>query len=246
MTTPLRAVLAAATLGLIVRAAPADAQQFSTANVQVLQGYDYDNVYAPSVPAEDRTTLTFNHFATFANGDSFFFADLTRNNDDVTDAYAEWHPRIFLNKLLGQEKPLLGVFKNYGAAFEVNTGHGNYAYLAGAGVDFNVPFQLSLNVFYRYDSAADHQWQISPSWGVPFKVGPVPLVFAGFVDVNGTKNLKGEQDLEVWAQPQLLLDVGGLVAKKPGKLFVGSEWYYHKLGDETVSVPQAMVQWTIF
>ena len=246
MTTTLRALASAAALGLLMLAAPAEAQ-FSTTNVQVLQGYGFDNVYAPALEDDDITTLTVNQFSAYKNGDSFFFADLTRNKDDVTGAYAEWHPRLFVNKLLGQKEPLFGIFKNYGPAFEANLGNDLYAYLAGVGVDFAVPkFNfLSLNVFYRYDKFANHQWQISPSWELPFTLGKVPFKFAGFVDVNGTK-VDGEDELEVWAQPQLLVDALAPFGGTPNTFYVGTEFYYHKLADETAAVPQLMVQWTVF
>jgi nucleoside-specific outer membrane channel protein Tsx len=248
MTTTLRALLSVAALGLLFTAAPAKAQ-FSTTNVQLIQGYGFNNVYAPDADETDISTLTVNQFSAYKNGDSFFFADLTRSNEDVTGMYAEWHPRLFVNKLLGQKEPLLGIFKNYGAAFEVNYGSGDnfYAYLAGAGVDFAVPHFnfLSLNVFYRYDKFANHQWQISPSWELPFKVGKVPFLFAGFVDVNGTK-LAGENELEVWAQPQLLVDVLAPFGGTANTFYVGTEFYYHKLAEESVAVPQLMVQWTVF
>jgi nucleoside-specific outer membrane channel protein Tsx len=247
MTTTLRALVSAATLGLLMLAAPAEAQ-FSTANVQVIQGYGFDNVYAPDAEAADISTLTFNHFAAFKGGDSFFFADLTRNQDDVTDVYAEWHPRLFVNQLLGQTEPLLGIFKNYGPAFEANLANNYYAYLAGVGVDFAVPgpYVLGLNVYYRYDKFANHQWQVSPFWTVPFKLGTVPFLFAGFVDLNGTKNGLGEDVLEVWAQPQLMVDALAPFGGTPGKFFVGTELYYHRVDEESALVPQLMVQWTVF
>lgn len=246
MTTTLRALLSFAALGLLLTAAPAKAQ-FSTTNVQLIQGYGFNDVFAPDAEDTDISTLTINQFSAYKYGDSFFFADLTRNNEDVTGVYGEWHPRLFVNKLLGQQAPLFGVFKNYGAAFEVNYGSNFYAYLAGAGVDFAVPYFnfVSLNVFYRYDRFADHQWQVSPSWELPFKLGKVPFLFAGFVDVNGTKVL-GENEVEIWAQPQLLVDVLAPFGGKANTFYVGTEFFYHKLVEETVAVPQLMVQWTVF
>jgi nucleoside-specific outer membrane channel protein Tsx len=244
MTNLLRSFVA---LALAAAAPAASAGGFSTANVQLIQGYGFENVYVPSLAEQDVTTLTFNHFAAFQGGDSFFFADLTRTQDDVTDVYAEWHPRLFVNQLLGQNEPLLGVIKNYGPAFEANLGNDFYAYLAGFGVDFALPgpYVLGCNVFYRYDKFADHQWQLSPFWTVPFNLGKVPFLFAGFVDLNGTK-VAGQDELEIWAQPQLMVDALAPFGGTPGKFFVGTELYYHKVAEEQTTVPQLLVQWTVF
>jgi nucleoside-specific outer membrane channel protein Tsx len=244
MTNLLRSFVA---LALVAAAPVASAGGFSTANVQAIQGYGFNDVLNPAAADQDVTTLTFNHFAAFGGGDSFFFADLTRNQDDVTGLYAEWHPRLFLNQLLGQEKPLLGIFKNYGPAFEVNYAQNFYAYLAGFGVDFAIPgpYVLGLNVFYRYDRFSTHQWQVSPFWTVPFKLGKVPFVFGGFVDLNGA-TVGGQDELEIWAQPQLMVDALALFGRTPGKFFVGTEFFYHRLAEEQTAVPQLMVQWTVF
>jgi nucleoside-specific outer membrane channel protein Tsx len=135
----------------------------------------------------------------------------------------------------------------------VNQGSQFYAYLGGLGLDFNVPagWVLGLNAYYRYDNVADtgHGWQVSPFWTVPFSVGPVPFVFTGFVDVNSLDD-GTDTGYEVWAQPELLVDVLAPFGGPKGKLHAGVEWWYHSISigdaDETSSVPQAMVQWTIF
>jgi nucleoside-specific outer membrane channel protein Tsx len=253
---PLLRTLAALALAA---AAPAARAGFSTTNVQLLQGYGFDHVidtnFAGQLDDGLKTTLTLNHFSTWEHGDSFFFADLSRGRiggQDWVDAYAEWHPRLFLNGLLGQKQPLLGVVRNWGIAGEVNQGAGFYAYLGGLGLDFVAPkgWVLGLNVYYRYDNINDHGWQVSPFWTVPFSLGPLPLLFTGFVDVNGAKGPGDENGVEVWAQPELLVDVLAPFGGKRGKVLAGIEWWFHSLSagalDETSSVPQIMVQWTIF
>jgi nucleoside-specific outer membrane channel protein Tsx len=249
-------------LALVVAAPAARAGGFSTTNVQVLQGYGFDSILDPSFEDpngfEDglKTTLTLNHFSTWEKGDSFFFADLTRgrlaaDGSDFIDAYAEWHPRLFLNQLLGTGGA--GFIRNWGLAGEVNQGKNFYAYLGGVGFDFDVPqgWVLGLNLFYRYDNFNEHGWQASPYWTVPFSLGPVPFLFTGFIDVNGLHDKTANEDgYEVWAQPELLVDVLGAFGGPKGKLHAGVEWWYHSQNigdlDETSSVPQAMVQWTVF
>ncbi len=265
MTRPhLRALLAA--LALAAAAAARGDGGFSTTNVQFLYGWKlndplYDTGNGPM------QTLTLNHFDAFGWGDSFFFADLYRadfkngsqgefGKKDDASLYAEWHPRLFVNSLLGQKGPALGFIRNWGLAGEINQGEQFYAYLGGVGFDFVAPpgWVLGLNVYYRYDRFAYHQWQVSPFWTVPFSLGPVPFVFTGFVDVNGSKDGVRKEVVEIWAQPELLVDVLAPFGGPKGKLHVGCEWWYHRApnapkgtaGVTDASMPQAMVQWTIY
>lgn len=249
----------------LAAAAPAAAGGFGTTNVQVLQGYDFDdNLLGYNTSSGNMTTFTLNHYSTWAYGDNFAFVDMQRGKfldfvDGPTDnralIYAEYHPRIFLNKL---GLPTGGFIKNWGLAGEINQTAGFYAYLGGLGLDLAIPgFQVAgLNVFYRYDfvaanvpfgTAYTHTWQVSPFWDIPFKIGPTSWTFNGFVDITTNH----DKDLDIMAQPELLLDVGAF-AGAPGKLHVGVEWYVHRYRnplddkDKTVSAPQAMIQWTPF
>lgn len=257
MNNLLRACIAVA---LVAAAPAAKAGGFSTTNVQLLQGYNFrDPLY---YTGGTMTTVTLNTFSTWEYGDSFAFTDLYNGNfkngfDPAhppagygANLYAEWHPRLFLNQLLGQKEPLLGVIRNWGIAGEINVGRAFYAGLGGVGFDFNVPagYVLGLNLYYRYDNllVGHHdQWQVSSFWTVPFALGPVPFVFTGFVDVNGSRK-DDSAFTEIWAQPQLLVDVLAPFGGKRGKLFVGTEWWYHRHPVRTESEPQAMVQWTIY
>jgi nucleoside-specific outer membrane channel protein Tsx len=253
-------------LALLALAPAARADGFSTTNVQLLQGYGFDTLFDANFNSEKgfddglKTTLTLNQFSTWEYGDSFFFADLVRGDitpfggtagQKYTDAYVEWHPRLFVNKMLGQTDPVLGFIRNWGIATEVNQGSGFHAYLGGLGLDLQVPgfSVLGLNVFYRYDNFNQHGWQISPYWTVPFSIGPVPFRFTGFIDVNGLSN-DTDDGYEIWAQPELLVDVLAPFGGKAGKLHAGVEWWYRRqsIGDfeESSSTPQLMVQWTVF
>jgi nucleoside-specific outer membrane channel protein Tsx len=255
-------------LALVLAAPAARAGGFSTTNIQLLQGYNFDdNWFSNGAHPKNGTvtTLTLNTFSTWEYGDSFAFADLMRydsrsisggNGFDgkASTTYLEWHPRLFVNQLLGQKQPLFGFIRNWGLAGEVNQGTNFFAYLGGVGFDLQIPgFSVAgLNLYYRYDEYAGNTWQISPFWTVPFSVGPVPVLFTGFVDVNGTKYGADKKGVEIWAQPELLVDVLAPFGGKAGKLHAGVEWYYHSgyaFGETkttTTSAPQAMVQWTVF
>lgn len=238
-------LLAAAALA----AAPARAE-FGTTNVQLLQGWSFDdNLLGYDSPSGNMSTVTLEHFSTWSRGDNFLFADLYRLNANggyPSDVYAEWHPRLFLDRL---GLPTGGIFKHWGLAGELNQARGFYAYMAGVGADLKIPgFAVAgLNVYYRYDNFAYHTWQVSPFWNVPFGVGPARFTFGGFVDVTTNR----DKELDVMAQPQLLVDVGAF-AGVPGKLRAGVEWYLHSYVNfvdgerKLVSAPQAMLQWVAF
>jgi nucleoside-specific outer membrane channel protein Tsx len=238
---------------------------FSSTNLQLLQGYDFDD---PLYFTGGRlTTVTLNHFSTWEHGDNFAFADFMggrfRNGFDPAhprtvdyQLYGEWHPRLFLNTLLGlgADGPLLGFVRNWGLAAELNAGYDFAAYLAGVGLDLAVPgfSVLGLNVYYRHDSvlaASDHgnQWQVSPYWTIDLRAGSVPVRFTGFVDLNGTWDFAADASyLEIWAQPEVLVDVLAPFGGKADRLWVGAEWFFHRHPVNTASVPQVMVQWTVY
>lgn len=259
--SPRRASFALAlVLATVALAAPSAARaQFATTNVQALHGWSFqDSLLGYATENEQMTTLTLNHFSSWAYGDNFAFVDMFRGDfpgPTESKLYAEWHPRLFVNRLLRMQGNVLGVFKDFGPAFEVNVGQDFYAYLAGVGGDLALPVPgvVGVNLFYRYDSVQlpgadirNHTWQLSPYWTVPFKVGPVPLLFTGFVDVMGAND---NEDVDVLAQPQLLVDVLGLAGGKVGTLWAGVEWYLHYndliTPDALVSAPQVMVQWNL-
>lgn len=266
--TPIRLFRSVAALALAALILPSAARaEFATTNLQVLDGwYFYDPTVGSDVVGGRMSTVTLNHFSTWKHGDNFAFADLLQGSfRDGTDShvYAEVHPRLFLNRLLGAKGKVLGIFKDAGLASELNLGNGFQAYLVGLGGDLAVPFGVvSVNVFYRYAElqlpgvgpiSYDHTWQVSPSWVIPFRAAKVPFLFTGFVDVNGTKEADGARGLEVMAQPQLLVDALALAGGPKGKLLAGVEWYLHyHSGNELlgapsklISAPQAMVQWTL-
>jgi nucleoside-specific outer membrane channel protein Tsx len=252
LTARLKTLVAALTLALFLAPAAARAE-FGTTNFQLLQGWSFQkDANDPNSTSDEKlTTITVNHFHTWAHGDNFFFADFARgklggSTEVGSGVYAEWHPRLFLNKVFGLGSG--SIIRNWGLAGEVNQSAGFYAYLGGAGLDLAIPgFQVAgLNLFYRYDNFALHTWQVSPYWDIPFALGPVKMVFNGFADF--TTNRDG--DLDIMTQPELLIDLGSF-AGSPGKLHAGVELYLHKFTDflgksQTVVAPQLLVQWTPF
>ncbi len=274
MTTQRVNLLAAAILAVALAFSPAKAAAqtdvekefigFTTTNMQWLYGWHFnDNLLGYNPPSQAMMTLTFNNFTEWKYGDSFFFADfysatdLNNNSGQNAMLYAEWHPRVFINRIIGEKAPLLGFIRNYGLAFEVNQSNGFQAYLAGVGMDFEMPgyMNVGFNFYWRYSAVTggftqyQNTWQFSPFWTIPFSTGPVPWLFTGFVDIFENPN----GHLDIMAQPELLLDVLGLVGGRHDRLYVGCEWYIHSYQNvypnaptqKVVSSPQLMVQWTI-
>jgi nucleoside-specific outer membrane channel protein Tsx len=235
----------------VAPAARADQPGFATANVQVLQAWNMNDV-ANDPTNGDQTVVTFNYFGTWAYGDLNFFADLNRARGhfaagDDARAYAEIAPRLGIGKVLGLETPVLGIFRDLGPAFELNHGGNFYAYLAGIGGDFALPspYIAGLNVYYRYDKFVKNTWQATAYWGVPFKVGPVGFAFKGFADFTKGENFAGtESGLDLMTQPQLLVDVGGLFGK-PNRLWAGTEYWLHVHPERDTQALQAMLEWTL-
>ncbi|HEX9049597.1 MAG TPA: outer membrane protein OmpK [Anaeromyxobacter sp.] len=265
--TPIRiAVVLCLAAGLAPDLARAD---FATTNLQVLEGWHF---YDPSVGSDMRggtmNTVTLNHFSTWKYGDTFAFVDMmegtSREDGTKSHLYGEVHPRLFLNRLLGQKGDTLGILKDWGVATELNLGYGFQAYLAGLGAELVVPkgWQFGTNVYYRYAQLqlpglgqvnTNHTWQVSPFWTIPIPSGKAGVLFTGFVDVDGVKKVDGKQGVEVMAQPELLVDVLGLAGGPRNKLYAGVEWYlhYHSFNKDLgapsnlISAPQAMIQWNL-
>ena len=82
------------------------------------------------------------------------------------------------------------------------------------------------------------------AWGAPFKLGPLPLVFEGFLDFAW-----GEDPLQdnLLTAPRLLVDIGQLAGIGAGTLQAGVEYqiWRNKYGIDGMDedVAQAMVKW---
>jgi nucleoside-specific outer membrane channel protein Tsx len=214
-------------------------------------------------------TLTINNYTQFKFGDSFAFVDMYQGdfvdpflpgNVSAGNAkiYAEWHPRLFVNQMLGMKDPVLGVIGNWGVGAEINVGNNFSAYLVGPSVDLFLPLNIYVGMafYYRYSqlwlfpgangTVYTSTWQFSPYWTVPFSIGPVPFVFTGFLDMYQYST----GGVDVMFQPELLVDILAPFGSKKNTLFVGCEWYLHSyvfdgFDRHTVSAPQILVQWNM-
>ena len=247
---------------------PKEESFFTTTNVQGLWGGGFsDAQLGYFTKTQGMFTLTINNYTQFKYGDSFAFVDMyqgefispfTGLSDGNAKLYAEWHPRLFVNQMLGMKDPVLGVIGNWGVAVEINIGNNFAAYLVGPSVDLFLPWNIYVGMafYYRYSSLwiapgvggtiYTSTWQFSPYWTVPFQIGPVPFLFTGFMDMYQYST----GGVDVMFQPELMVDVMAPFGGKKSTLYAGVEWYLHSYvfdGFErhTVSAPQVLVQWNI-
>jgi nucleoside-specific outer membrane channel protein Tsx len=265
-------------LSLVLVASPARAESppppkedsfFTTTNVQLLWGGGFsDAQLGYYTKTQSMFTLTLNNYTQFKYGDSFSFVDMyqgefispfTGLSDGNAKIYAEWHPRILINKFIDPKAaPAFGVIGNWGVAGEINVGNNFSAYLIGPSVDLFLPLNIYVGMafYYRYSALwiapgangtiYTSTWQFSPYWTVPFQIGPLPFLFTGFLDMYQYST----GGVDVMFQPELMVDVLAPFGGKSNTIFAGIEWYLHSyvfdgFSRHTVSAPQAMVQWNI-
>jgi hypothetical protein len=77
-----RRLAAAAILAVLALAPLAARAEFATTNLQFLAGWDFHDPAAGGNDAADgyMSTITLNHFSTWAGGDNFFFVDLMQGD----------------------------------------------------------------------------------------------------------------------------------------------------------------------
>ena len=240
----LRVKLALTLLAALLLPSAPRAEGFSTTNVQLLQGWSFhDNLLGYDTKSGAMTTVTLNTFSTWAYGDSFAFVDLYRGEfvngltptGSTSDIYAEWHPRLFLDQVIGLGA--LGPVRHWGLAAEINQARDFSAYMAGLGTDLAIPgFAVAgVNLYYRYSNVTlrfsdpsgapaslnlyQHTWQLSPFWTVPFVLGPLRFIKLDY---------KGNQ-LYTWKVPPELpdgyLEVHTFSVDSSGNLYGGDNQY---------------------
>ena len=228
---------------------------FRLFSANALWGFNFDDASVGNATKSERMfTLTLEAFTTFPFGDSFFFTDLTSGDfvgtEPGTDyrTYLEWAPRLSLSKLFGTQVGVGPIADVLIAAEHNRGGNGFMANLVGPGVSLKLPlFALfNLHTYWRNDNFNPATFQVTSSWLLPFRTGPLSWSFTGFIDVfRDTSDTK--YGLDVMTQPELLLDVSNLWGKQ-GALSVGLEWYLHRaaaFGETEArwhSAPQAMAR----
>ena len=172
-----------ATTAALTQAAPVW-QDFS---ITGLYGENYESIDANGIHSDvEQSTITAEYAAKLTYGDFFAFADRTNNDIDGNQTYFEVSPRLSLGAVTGQ-KLELGPIKDVliATTWEGNTGSSNFNnYLYGVGFDLAIPyFQYAQLNFYKADNdlSAD-DYQMTFTYGVPFKLGSEDFLVDGFLD----------------------------------------------------------------
>ena len=236
-----RLQVAICAVAAVVAGAVAGAEDFSATNLQLLHGRGFE------LGPLQRDILTFEHVSGWSLGSNFIFFDVSEPFADGTEAYGEWYSRLSWSKL-GLTSAGTGWLEDVSFAGSLNAGTGFRAYLAGVTLHLKPPgfAFLDLDVM-AYDDRSDSEvaYIVTPAWEAPFTLGRASLRFRGFVDLIGAEGARARQLL---AQPQLLLDVGGLVGRRD-RFFAGVEYQYwhNKFGLRGVdeALAQVMVLWQL-
>lgn len=228
----------------------AQAADWSSTNIQLLYGHDYNFGSADNGKADART-ITLEHASGWEYGDNYFFTDLVRetNGLEESSAYGEFYTRLGMDKILGTQRPAGDLFQGLSAGLGINLGEDFEVWLYGLSSNWNLPgFNFFQVDFYAYDDkrgSLDTTYQITPCWDADFMLGNTRWVFHGFADFIGARG-EGTKH-QILAQPQLLLDVGNLLFARDDRLLAGIEYSYwkNKYGVEGVDdeVAQAMLKW---
>lgn len=172
-----------ATTAALTQAAPVW-QDFS---ITGLYGENYESIDANGIHSDvEQSTITAEYAAKLTYGDFFAFADRTNNDIDGNQTYFEVSPRLSLGAVTGQ-KLELGPIKDVliATTWEGNTGSSNFNnYLYGVGFDLAIPyFQYAQLNFYKADNdLSDDDYQMTFTYGVPFKLGSEDFLVDGFLD----------------------------------------------------------------
>ena len=209
--------------------------QWHSTNIQLLWGSKYE------VGPERRTVATFEHANGWKFGDFFMFVDQTWPESGESAYYTGISPRLSLGKMTGRALSY-GVIKDVLIASTLEKPKDQTeTYLYGAGVDLELPgFQFfNANAYVRDHPDLNGQtYQLTLAWSRPFKVGRRGFVVEGFADFAGEEEAAVANQLIV---PRLLADLGELINRGAGNVWLGIEWQYwrHTFGIKatTESVP---------
>ena len=263
---------AALALAGLLNAGSASALEWSATEIELLYSDRYREPFNPNDVTKSIVTLQ--HASGYSLGRNFLFVDLVQSGnqeldlsghpESPTEIYGEAYTTFSLSRLAKRDL-IAGPIKDIGLTLGINLGDKDSqlhpkprVYLAGFTVDFAMLkgfFNVDVLGYWDHgcfggiDTCLDYKatYQITPSWFVPFKLGPVDAEFAGFVDFIGAR---GEGTVrQVLSQPQLRFDIGKPLLSHKGQLYAGIEYQYwrNKFGNEGVDEhhPQLLVLWKL-
>lgn len=143
----------------------------------------YGENYELIAREDDQTTVTFEYAAKLKYGDIFAFADRTDNDVSGKETYFEVSPRLSLGAITGQ-KLEFGPIKDVLVATTWEGGEDFNNYLYGFGVDLAIPYfqYAQVNLYRVNNEKSDDDYQLTLTYGVPFKLGTEDFLVDGFLD----------------------------------------------------------------
>jgi len=209
---------------IVCSASMANAETWSSTCIDVLYGTSYERGSADSAGS----ILTLEHAGGWEYGDNFFFVDISDFDKNSIKLYGEFAPRLSFFKIseaISGEEVSWGPISDVLLVGQMDMGDGFRAYMGGLGVSFAIPHVQVFTINFKYrdnPNLSGNTYQITPIWNIPFELGPVRMLFKGFVDISGKE---GDQPAGILAQPQLLVDVGHFW-QQDNRLYVGTEYQY--------------------
>ncbi len=232
---------------------PLQAQNFSTTNLQLFYGFDFDDpLFGYNTKDGDMFNFQLEHYGTWKYGDHYFFVQFFKGEfldfagnptNERYRMYGEYTARFSICRILNN-KTSEGVIKDVLLAAQFNQGSSNFhATLLGLGFTFNIKgFNvLDVNTFYKNDNFGTETLQMTTIWQIPIPIGKARFSFDGYFDLSGN-DFYGTDFI---TEPKLLWDIGNCFSKESvGKVQVGCDWYIHKNDLVKTSAPQLVFKWS--
>lgn len=169
-------------------------------------------------PEDEQTTVTAEYAAKLKYGDFFGFIDRTESGG-AKDSYFEASPRLSFAGVSGKDIQF-GIVKDVLVSTTWEGGEGFNNYLYGFGVDLDIPYfqYASANIYRANNDLTEDDWQLTLTYGVPFKLSNEDFLFDGFLDwsteeddheseMNWTSQLKWNAGKHISPDTQLYLGV---------------------------------------
>ncbi len=225
----------------------------------------------------ERSAIEFSHTSFWALGSNFADIMLSKSSmaepasgggTGATEAYVTLRSNIGLNEITGSRRFLHGPLRNLAIETGANleTKNSSFApaertiYL-GPNLQFAVPRgYLNLGIHFRKEwnhegvlgKSEDYHpdFNLEPTWMLPFTIGKVHLAYTGFADYNTPK---GDDSFGSKTVPEFLLrsavsaDVGALFCGRAQLLDLNAGfWYWHNEYGKPSSNPGAAQMTPIF
>lgn len=217
-----RGSAAAAAIAVLCLSAPLPAQEEAPPRISVTEANLLASFGSPAAD-EPFWVLTLQHFSTWRYGSNFFFVDLVddpglRPLEEAPGLYLEVAPVLSLRALgalpAGTPSPL----RDVGLTVQLDAGWtpGGFpidrVLLEGVELAWGVPGFAVFNtqLLARQEEGHEPSWQGTWVYAAPVRVGAARGVVRGFLDVWRRERPGEPASTVLLAQPQLLVDLGGV------------------------------------